>query len=69
MDRFKTILTDKQLRICDLLSRGFTNKEIGRTLGISYRTVQDHRANIFKALGVANAVQLVRKVLTEGNRI
>jgi hypothetical protein len=36
-----------------------------RTLGISPRTVDLHRANLLKRLGAKNTVDLVRKVLGE----
>lgn len=56
-------LTPKQQAVCDLVARGWMNKEIAQKLGISSRTVEDHRDTIYKKLGVRNAVELVRKVL------
>ena len=38
--------------------------EAGRHLGISPRTIEDHRANIMKKLGARNAADLVRIVMT-----
>ena len=43
---------------------GASNKEAGRHLGISPRTIEDHRANIMKKLGARNAADLIRIVLT-----
>ena len=43
---------------------GASNKEAGRHLGISPRTIEDHRANIMKKLGARNAADLVRIVMT-----
>jgi DNA-binding CsgD family transcriptional regulator len=45
--------------------RGASSKEAGRTLGISPRTVDFHRANLLKQLGARNAADLVNKVLGE----
>jgi DNA-binding CsgD family transcriptional regulator len=45
--------------------RGATNKEIARTLGVSPRTVEFHRANVMNKLGARNAADLVRKVVGE----
>ena len=47
---------------------GASNKEAGRTLGISPRTIEDHRANIMKKLGAKNAADLVRIVMTAQQR-
>lgn len=56
-------LTEKQQKVCDLLVRGFTNKEIADATGISVRTVEAHRDNIFHKTGARNAVELTRMVL------
>jgi DNA-binding CsgD family transcriptional regulator len=42
---------------------GASSKEAARSLGISPRTVEFHRANIMQKLGAKNTVDLVRKVL------
>lgn len=62
-------LTKKQKVVCDLISQGLNCKEIATQLGISPRTVEDHRQQVFKRLGVRNAVLLTRKVLLEGNPV
>jgi PAS domain S-box-containing protein len=45
---------------------GASNKEVARALGISPRTVEFHRANIMRKLGVGNLAQLVAIVLGSG---
>jgi FixJ family two-component response regulator len=45
--------------------RGASSKEAARSLGISPRTVDFHRANLLKKLGARNAADLVLKVLGE----
>jgi len=57
-------LTPQQWKISDLVTKGWTSKEIGREVGLSRRTVEDHRAAIFKKVGVRNAIELTRKLLT-----
>jgi DNA-binding CsgD family transcriptional regulator len=47
---------------------GASNKEAGRTLGISPRTIEVHRARIMEKLGAKNACDLVRIVLRQGRR-
>jgi FixJ family two-component response regulator len=57
-------LTRREQEVLDLVANGSSNKEAGRELGISPRTVEDHRANIMKKLGVHNSTELLRLVLT-----
>jgi DNA-binding CsgD family transcriptional regulator len=45
--------------------RGASSKEAGRSLGISPRTVEFHRANIMRKVGANNTIDLVRKLLGE----
>jgi DNA-binding CsgD family transcriptional regulator len=56
-------LTARQRDVCVLLAEGLSNKEIARRLGIGPRTVEQHRLDSYRRLGVANLVQLVRKIL------
>lgn len=60
-------LTDQQQRVCDLLLLGLSNKEISARLDISHRTVEQHRAEVFRKLDVRNVVELVR--LSLGNAV
>ena len=52
-------LTCREREVCQELARGKTNRETARTLHISERTVEGHRASSFKKLGV----QTVRGLL------
>src|ERR1700741_807647 len=57
-------LTRREREVLEQFTAGPSNKEAGRTLGISPRTIEDHRANIMKKLGAKNAADLVRIVMT-----
>jgi len=57
-------LTRREREVLEQFTAGASNKEAGRTLGISPRTIEDHRANIMKKLGARNAADLIRIVLT-----
>jgi DNA-binding CsgD family transcriptional regulator len=59
------ILTPKERVALAQIIRGASSKEAGRTLGISPRTVDFHRANLLKKLGTRNVADLVHKVLGE----
>lgn len=48
------------------MAEGFTNQEIARKLFISVKTVQAHRANLMKKLGVHDRVKLVKYALKKG---
>lgn len=54
----KKELTLKEIEIVKLISSGLTSKEIGEKIFISPRTVETHRHNILKKLGIPNAAQL-----------
>jgi FixJ family two-component response regulator len=56
-------LTARERDVLELFSSGASNKEAGRQLGISPRTIEYHRANIMKKLGAKNATELIRIVL------
>src|ERR1700755_3454450 len=61
-------LTRREREVLEQFTSGASNKEAGRTLGISPRTIEDHRANIMKKLGAKNAADLVRIVMTAQQR-
>jgi len=58
-------LTRREREVLEQFTAGASNKEAGRHLGISPRTIEDHRANIMKKLGARNAADLVRIVVCE----
>ncbi len=60
------LLTPREREVLGQIAGGASNKEAGRTLAISPRTVEVHRARIMEKLGARNAADLVRIVLTEG---
>jgi len=61
-------LTRREREVLEQFTSGASNKEAGRTLGISPRTIEDHRANIMKKLGAKNAADLVRIVMSAQQR-
>ncbi len=57
-------LTPRERQVLSEITAGSSNKEAGRNLKISPRTVEVHRARIMEKLGARNAADLVRIVLT-----
>lgn len=59
-------LSPRQLEVLELLVKGFTNKEIGIALGISYTSVKTHLETIFKRLNVANRQEACSTAIHRG---
>jgi DNA-binding CsgD family transcriptional regulator len=59
------LLTSRERTVLAQISNGATSKEAARTLGISARTVEFHRANILQKLCAKNTTELMRIVLGE----
>lgn len=55
-------LTPRERQIVHCLAKGLTSKEIGRELGISPRTVEDHRARLLAKFKVRNIAGLVARL-------
>ena len=49
-----------------LIAEGSSSKEIARTLTISIKTVERHRANILAKLGMRDRTQLTRYAIRAG---
>ena len=60
-DLFKALqFTDKQLQVLGLLSKGLSDKDIGKQLNISRAGVQKHIAALFAKLGAANRAEATK---------
>jgi len=57
-------LTPRERQVLQLITNGQSNKEAGRDLGISPRTIEVHRARVMEKLGARNTADLMRIVLT-----
>jgi len=53
-------LTEREREVFALVAEGHANKAVAGRLGISERTVEVHRAQVMKKLGVKTLAQLVR---------
>lgn len=58
-------ITKREKQILQRVYEGHSNKEIADELGKSIRTVETHRFNIMKKLGVSNITELIRKIDSE----
>jgi FixJ family two-component response regulator len=61
-------LSSREQDVLQHLLSAASSKEIARSLGISARTIEVHRARIMEKLGAKNTADLIRIALTEGHR-
>jgi len=59
-------LTPRQRQVLQLVAEGYRTKEIAKKLGISVRTVENHRAQIMELLDIHDVVGLVHFALRAG---
>ena len=59
-ERFAS-LSEREREVLGLIVAGLTNKEIGRALTLSPRTVETHRAHVFAKLDVESLATLIRR--------
>lgn len=56
-------LTEREREVLDMVSRGWSTKEIAQALALSPRTVDTHRANIAQKLGTTSVAEFARLAL------
>jgi DNA-binding NarL/FixJ family response regulator len=59
-------LTGREQQLLEFIWAGYKNKEIGKQLKISVKTVEAHRANMMKKMRVANTAQLLKTAISGG---
>ena len=59
-------LTPRELEVVKLIAEAFNNRQIARTLNVSEKTVESHRANVLSKLGMRDRVELVRYAIRRG---
>jgi len=62
LDRYE-LLTAREREVLQLAAQGMSNAEIGVRLAVSPRTVETHRANLLRKLGLQTQTDLVRFVV------
>ncbi len=59
-------LTPREREVLKLIAEAHTNREIGAVLHLSEKTIESHRANILRKLGMRDRVELVRYAIRRG---
>jgi two-component system CheB/CheR fusion protein len=62
-------LTPRERNVMDLVVQGRPNKIIAHDLGISQRTVENHRAEVMKRTGVTSVPDLIRLVMAAADSL
>ena len=58
-------LTDRENEILRLISFGYSNKEIGVQLDLSVKTIEAHKANAMRKLGISSRIDIVRYAILQ----
>ena len=59
-------LTPREQQVVKLVAEAHTNKEIAEILHLSEKTVENHRSNAMRKLGMRDRVELVRYAIRKG---
>jgi DNA-binding NarL/FixJ family response regulator len=59
-------LTKREVEVLRLVAEGHTSKTIADKLSISVRTVEHHRANVLRKLGLKNTADLIKHAIESG---
>ncbi len=64
--RTKDFLTDREREVLQLIAEGFSTKEIAQRLGLSVKTVDNHRTNMMRKLDLHNVASITRYAMQNG---
>ena len=59
-------LTERESEVLRLIARGYSNKEIAGQLNLSVKTVEVHKANGMRKLGLRGRIDIVRFAILQG---
>jgi DNA-binding NarL/FixJ family response regulator len=59
-------ITERESEILRLISWGYSNKDIANRLDLSVKTVETHKTNAMKKLGVNSRIEIVKYAVAQG---
>lgn len=62
----RELLSRREQEIVKLITEGYSSREIAESLAVSPRTVEAHRANIYRKLGMHNLADLIKYAIKSG---
>jgi DNA-binding NarL/FixJ family response regulator len=63
MPQAQNLLTTREREVATLLAESYNNKEIGKRLEISVKTVESHRASVMRKLEAHSIIDVLRCAL------
>lgn len=63
---FTKLLSDREIQVLEQIAGALSDEEIGVRLGLSGATVQTHRSNIIRRLGISSTPKLIQHALRCG---
>ncbi|HMT09189.1 MAG TPA: response regulator transcription factor [Pyrinomonadaceae bacterium] len=62
----KQELSDRESEVLRLIALGYSNKEIATSLALSVKTIEVHKANAMRKLGISSRIDIVRYAILQG---
>jgi DNA-binding NarL/FixJ family response regulator len=59
-------MTDREAEVLRLIARGYSNKEIASQLELSVKTIEVHKANAMRKLGLRGRIDIVQFAIVQG---
>jgi DNA-binding NarL/FixJ family response regulator len=59
-------LSERESAVLRLIASGYSNKEIAAQLSLSVKTVEAHKANAMRKLGLRGRIDIVRYAVLQG---
>jgi len=59
-------LSERETEVLRLIAWGYSNKEIANRLNLSVKTIESHKANAMKKLGMSSRIDIVRYAVVQG---
>jgi two-component system response regulator NreC len=66
VDKAQVTLSDRESEVLRLIASGYSNKEIAAHLSLSVKTVEAHKANAVRKLGLKGRIDIVKYALLQG---
>ena len=60
------IITDRETEVLRLVAQGYSNKEIAARLELSTKTIEVHKANAMRKIGLTGRIELLQYALHQG---
>jgi DNA-binding NarL/FixJ family response regulator len=64
--RSVAVPSERESEVLRLIASGYSNKEIASRLALSFKTVEAHKANAMRKLGLAGRIDIVKYAILQG---